>query len=95
MHADGGSEWVLDPGNPLRAPGAFGDKSVLLLEGYEPPAWLGWPLAEGDERALTAPGRGLGSDVAVRIWSPATPRTPSRCRCSSPTTGPSTPSWPR
>ena len=40
VHADGGSEWVLDPGNPLIAPGAFGDKSVLLLEGYEPPAWL-------------------------------------------------------
>jgi len=70
VHADGGSEWVLDPANPLRAPGAFGDKSVLLLEGYEPPEWIGWPLAEGDERALTAPGRGLGSDVAVRIWSP-------------------------
>ena len=26
---------------------------------------------EGAERELTAPGRGLGTDVAVRIWSPA------------------------
>ena len=69
--ADGGSEWVLDPGNPLRAPGAFGDKSVLLLEGYEPPAWLDAAGVEGSERELTAPGRGLGTDVAVRIWSPA------------------------
>jgi enterochelin esterase family protein len=69
--ADGGSEWVLDPGNPVRAPGAFGDKSVLLLEGYEPPAWLDAPRVEGAERELTAPGRGLGTDVAVRIWSPA------------------------
>jgi enterochelin esterase-like enzyme len=69
--ADGGSEWVLDPGNPLRAPGPFGDKSVLLLEGYEPPAWLEAPGVEGAERELTAPGRGLGTDVAVRIWSPA------------------------
>ena len=71
VHADGGSERVLDPGNPLRAPGAFGDKSVLLLEGYAPPAWLEAPGVEGVERELTAPGRGLGADVAVRIWSPA------------------------
>jgi enterochelin esterase family protein len=71
VHADGGSEWVLDPDNPLTAPGAFGDKSVLLLEGYEPPAWLDAPRVEGAERALVAPGRGLGTDVDVRLWSPA------------------------
>jgi enterochelin esterase family protein len=62
---------VLDPGNPLRAPGAFGDKSVLLLDGYEPPAWLDDPKVEGAERELTVPGRGLGTSVAVRVWSPA------------------------
>ena len=71
VHADGGSEWVCDPENPLRAPGAFGEKSVLLLEGYEPPPWLGEPQAEGGLRELTAPGRGLGRDVAVALWSPA------------------------
>ncbi len=71
VRGDGGSEWVLDPANPLRAPGAFGDKSVLLLDGYEPPAWLGEPQVDGAERSLTAPGRGLGTDVAVRLWSPA------------------------
>jgi enterochelin esterase-like enzyme len=70
VDADGGSERVCDPGNPLRAPGAFGEKSVVELEGYEPPAWLDAPQVEGSERELTAPGRGLGSDVAVRIWSP-------------------------
>jgi enterochelin esterase-like enzyme len=68
--AGGGSEWVCDPGNPLRAPGAFGEKSVLLLDGYEPPAWLDAPAVEGTERELTVPGRGLGTDVAVRLWSP-------------------------
>ncbi len=71
VHADGGSEWICDPENPLRAPGAFGEKSVLLLEGYEPPPWLGEPRAEGGLRELTAPGRGLGRDVAVALWSPA------------------------
>jgi enterochelin esterase family protein len=74
LHADGSSERVRDPGNPLRAPGAFGEKSVLLWDGYEPPAWLEAPKAEGAERELTAPGRGLGTDVAVRIWSPADAR---------------------
>jgi len=52
-------------------PGAFGEKSVLLWDGYAPPAWLDAPKAEGPERGLTAPGRGLGAEVAVRIWSPA------------------------
>ena len=71
VHGDGGSERVCDPGNPLRAPGAFGEKSVLLLDGYEPPPWLAAEGVEGAERELIAPGRGLGADVAVRIWSPA------------------------
>jgi enterochelin esterase-like enzyme len=71
VHADGGTERVCDPGNPLRTPGVFGEKSVLLWDGYTPPAWLDAPKAEGAERELTAPGRGLGTDVDVRIWSPA------------------------
>ena len=74
VHAGGGSEWTLDPGNPLTAPGAFGDKSVLLLDGYEPPAWLDADRVEGAERELVVPGRGLGTDVAVRLWSPADAR---------------------
>ncbi len=38
---DGNSDWILDPGNPRRTPGAFGDKSVLELPGYTPPAVAG------------------------------------------------------
>lgn len=72
--SEGDSEWVLDPGNPLRAPGAFGDKSVLLLDGYAPPSWLGEPGVEAAERELLVPGRGLGAGVAVRLWSPASAR---------------------
>src|SRR5919204_5478560 len=33
-HANGSTELVCDPDNPLRAPGPFGDKSVLELVGY-------------------------------------------------------------
>ena len=39
-HASGSTELVPDPANPLRAPGPFGDKSVVELPGYEPPAWV-------------------------------------------------------
>ena len=70
VHGDGGSELVCDPGNPNRAPGAFGEKSVLLLPGYVPPDWLGEPGVPGFFADLAVRGRGLGADVAVRIWSP-------------------------
>jgi enterochelin esterase-like enzyme len=77
---DGGNEWICDPGNPKRAPGAFGEKSVLELPGYEAPAWLDAETVEGryDEAAIR--GRGLGAEVAVRVWSPADapPGTPLR-----------------
>jgi len=71
LSADGASECVCDPGNPSRAPGAFGEKSVLLLEGYEPPAWLSEEGVPGRFDEATIRGRGLGASVAVRVWSPA------------------------
>jgi enterochelin esterase family protein len=67
----GAVEYALDPGNPHRAPGAFGEKSVLLLPGYEPPAWLDAPTVEGRYDELEVRGRGLGASVAIRVWSPA------------------------
>ena len=72
MHAGGGSEWVLDPGNPLRAPGRV-RREVGAAAGRLRAAGVagGAQGVEGSERELTAPGRGLGMDVAVRIWSPA------------------------
>src|SRR5687768_16174114 len=47
-HPDGGTEHLCDPDNPKRAPGAFGEKSVLELPGYEPPAWLDEDGVEGE-----------------------------------------------
>jgi enterochelin esterase-like enzyme len=68
----GGSvEYALDPGNPHRAPGAFGEKSVLLLPGYREPAWLSADGIEGRYHELAVPGRGLGASVAIRVWEPA------------------------
>jgi enterochelin esterase-like enzyme len=71
VHADGGSERMRDPGNPERAPGAFGEKSVLVLPGYAPPRWLGEPGVEGRTDALAVRGRGLGAEIAACVWSPA------------------------
>jgi enterochelin esterase-like enzyme len=68
---DGGVEYALDPDNPHRAPGAFGERSVLLLPGYEAPAWLDAPVVEGRFDELSVRGRGLGAEVGMRVWSPA------------------------
>ena len=64
-HDDGATEYVLDPGNPNTAPGAFGDKSVLLLPTYEPPAWLDAPHVEGEKTKLAV------RRVQTEVWSPA------------------------
>jgi enterochelin esterase-like enzyme len=72
LELDGGAtERVNDPGNPLRAPGAFGEKSVLLTPGYRSPAWLDAPAVEGHRRDFAVRGRGLGAHVHGSIWSPA------------------------
>jgi enterochelin esterase-like enzyme len=68
--ADGATERVCDPGSPHRAPGAFGEKSVWLAPGYEPPGWLDAQGVAGETVELAPRGRGLRSDVHVRIWSP-------------------------
>ena len=69
--ADGATETALDPGNPVRAPGAFGEKSVALAPGYQPPAWLAAAGVEGGFVDIAPRGRGLGANVPARIWSPA------------------------
>jgi enterochelin esterase-like enzyme len=69
---DGTTQTGPDPGNPRRALGAFGEKSVLLLPGYEPPAWLEAETVEGHHVEFSVRGRGLGANVTGRIWSPLT-----------------------
>ena len=40
IDGDGRSECILDPENPKRASGPWGDKSVWEEPGYEPPEWV-------------------------------------------------------
>ncbi len=71
VHPGGDTERLCDPGNPHRAPGAFGEKSVLLLPGYAAPRWLEEEGVPGRTDELAVRGRGLGATIQVRIWSPA------------------------
>ena len=59
-----------DPANPLRTPGAFGDKSVLELPGYHRPAWLDEDPPAGTYRDLEIHARALDDTIRVRLWSP-------------------------
>jgi enterochelin esterase-like enzyme len=65
----GDTRVVCDPTNPERAPGPFGEKSVLLAPGYRAPGWLEQPHVAGtsDTVAISV----LGRELAVGIWSPA------------------------
>jgi enterochelin esterase family protein len=62
---------VTDPANPRRAPGAFGEKSVLELDGYEPPAWLAAAPVESTELSLRLDAPELDGTVDVTLWAPA------------------------
>lgn len=68
-HRNEGRETLLDPGNPLRAPGAFGEKSVIEFPGYRRPAWLEQPAVAGVMSDLAVPSRNLGSALRGRIWA--------------------------
>lgn len=69
VSADGTTEVVLDPDNELRAPGAFGPKSVVVAGGYEAPTWLEGPAIDGVRHEITV--HALGEDLPVTVWSPA------------------------
>ena len=74
---DGRSEWILDPENPKRASGPWGDKSVWEEPGYEPPEWVAEePI--GKPESVTIPSRTLKTDLPALIWAhpEATERSP-------------------
>jgi enterochelin esterase-like enzyme len=62
---------VTDPANPKRAPGAFGEKSVLELDCYQAPAWLTATPAESIESSLAMAVPELDATIDVSIWAPA------------------------
>jgi enterochelin esterase-like enzyme len=72
VQREGGTEEQgLDPTNPLSAPGAFGDKSVLELPDYEPPAWTHREPEQGEIVEASIASRILRVDVPVILWRAA------------------------
>jgi enterochelin esterase family protein len=68
-----------DPTNPLRAPGPFGDKSVVEFPGYERPEWVAdEDAAAGQVRELPLESVRLRAVVPSLLWSAADtdPREP-------------------
>jgi len=63
-----------DPANALRAPGPFGEKSVVEWPDYEPPAWLDSVADAGPVAPLEIRCRRLVARVHVQLY--ATPDPP-------------------
>jgi enterochelin esterase family protein len=64
---------VPDPTNPLRAPGPFGDKSVVEWPEYRPPDWLVTIADEGPVREVELRSRRLVARVRVLLYETADP----------------------
>lgn len=61
---------VNDAANPRRAPGAFGEKSVIEFAGYRPPAWLATAPSPGRESELRVAAPELDGELAATLWTP-------------------------
>ena len=68
---DGSRELVLDPRNPLRAPGPFGEKSVAEFPGYARPGWLDSEPPTGSLSQLRLRSRRLRGSVRTMVWAAA------------------------
>jgi enterochelin esterase-like enzyme len=69
LHQNGARDLLLDPANPRRAPGAFGERSVIEFPGYRPPAWLDLDPPAGRLDALTLWSELLGGDQEALLWA--------------------------
>jgi enterochelin esterase family protein len=63
-------ELCLDPSNPRRVSGPFGDHSWVPLPRYREPAWLDGERLAGERTTLTLSRTGAGR-IDCEIWSPA------------------------
>ena len=65
----GETERIADPSHARRAPGAFGEKSVLEAASYRPPAWLDAPRVPGSLSRVQL-GIALRRRVTAELWAP-------------------------
>ncbi|MDQ3963373.1 MAG: alpha/beta hydrolase-fold protein [Actinomycetota bacterium] len=71
VHAGGDREFITDPANPRRAPGAFGDRSVIEFPGYEPPPWLSTDAPGGRIEEFQLRSRSVRARVSGLLFSAA------------------------
>lgn len=69
LHNEGAREVICDPNNPKRAPGAFGDKSVVEFPGYRPPAWMEGSHTDGVTTDVSLRSTVLKNDFTVKLWA--------------------------
>ena len=70
-HRNDDRQTMPDPANPRRAPGAFGEKSVIEFPEYRPPRWLDWPRADGSYAEIRVPCPALHAEITGLLWTPA------------------------
>jgi enterochelin esterase-like enzyme len=69
-YKDGSHQLTSDPGNPLLAPGAYGDKSVIEWPEYQPPRWLEGEFDDpGSIAGDSIECHPLGASLPVLLWS--------------------------
>lgn len=69
IHPGGGNELICDPWNGSRVGGAFGDKSVIELEGYERPGWISEEAPAGAIEPFEIKSRAVRSRVHGVMWT--------------------------
>ncbi len=69
VRARGTTSWITDPGNPLRVPNPYGDKSEIRFAEYVPPLWLATRDRGSSQDVPTARGE-LEVPVPTTLWSP-------------------------
>lgn len=66
----GNHELVCDPTNPLRAPGPFGEKSVIEWPGYRAPGWLDTEVEHaGSILETKLPVPAMRAELPLMLWS--------------------------
>ena len=68
-HKNGEREVICDPRNPKRAPGAFGDKSVVEFRQYSAPDWIRESDKEHETIDLHLGSSVLDADRPVKLWA--------------------------
>jgi enterochelin esterase-like enzyme len=61
---------ITDPANPLRAGGAFGDKSVVQFPGYREPYWLTLPGVPDSTQPLSITTQARRTTMTGVLWAP-------------------------